>query len=120
MCQVYRRARSALGEILSAFEFLDRQALLLTKRELDVTDPLPQTDAPMNIVIETSGSNDEHDMAKLEVREAISGSCMTHTAVYTLQLGLQTMSCILDLSQSLEGGRQGDLRMGWYPVQRGS
>lgn len=56
--------------MLSAFEFLDRQALLLTKRHLDINDPLPHTEAPFNVIIETSGSNAEHDMAKLEVRSS--------------------------------------------------
>ena len=66
---MYRRARRALGEVLSAFEFLDRQALELTKREMDsIVDPLPHTSEPFNLVVETSGSNAEHDMAKLEVR----------------------------------------------------
>ena len=67
--QVYRRARRELGEILSAFEFLDRQALDLTKQHLEsVKDPLPSTETPFYLVVETSGSNAEHDMAKLEVK----------------------------------------------------
>lgn len=65
---MYRRSRRELGEILSAFEFLDRQALNLTKQHLEgVKDPLPSTETPFYLVVETSGSNAEHDMAKLEV-----------------------------------------------------
>ncbi|KAK9797831.1 hypothetical protein WJX73_005363 [Symbiochloris irregularis] len=65
--EVYRRARRELGEILSAFEFLDRQALELTKQHLEnVKDPLPSTNTQFYLVVETSGSNAEHDMAKLE------------------------------------------------------
>ena len=70
--QVYRRARGALGEILSAFEFLDRQALELTKDHLEIVDPLPHTNTQFYLVVETSGSNEEHDMAKLEVRGSSS------------------------------------------------
>ena len=40
-------ARRHLGEILSAFEFLDRQALAVTLEQLPnvVQDPLPDTEA---------------------------------------------------------------------------
>ena len=39
-------ARRHLGEILSAFEFLDRQALAVTLEQLpNVHDPLPDTEA---------------------------------------------------------------------------
>lgn len=39
-------ARRHLGEILSAFEFLDRQALVMTLEQLpNVQDPLPGTKA---------------------------------------------------------------------------
>ena len=43
--QVFVAARRHLGEILSAFEFLDREALAMTLDQLpNVTDPLPATD----------------------------------------------------------------------------
>ncbi|KAK9827995.1 hypothetical protein WJX81_006665 [Elliptochloris bilobata] len=65
--QVFVRARRRLGEILSAFEFLDRGSLELTLAELDgVRDPLPSSAEPFYLVVETSGSNAEHDYAKLE------------------------------------------------------
>ena len=38
-------ARRHLGEVLSAFEFLDREALVMTLEQLpNVQDPLPNTD----------------------------------------------------------------------------
>ena len=44
--QVFVSARRHLGEILSAFEFLDRQALAMTLEQLPhVHDPLPGTEA---------------------------------------------------------------------------
>ena len=65
---VCARAGGGLGEILSAFEFLDRGALELTQTELEgVRDPLPGAE-PFYLVVETSGSNAEHDYAKLEAR----------------------------------------------------
>ena len=62
-------AKAALGEILSAFEFLDQQALQLTLEHLpEAADPLPGQSHPLYVLLETSGSNSEHDHAKLQVR----------------------------------------------------
>ena len=67
--QVFVKARQKLGEILSAFEFFDQQALDLTLKHLEgVRNPLPDTQTPFYLVIETSGSNEEHDNEKLQVR----------------------------------------------------
>jgi len=61
------RARSELNEVLSAIEFLDRQSLELCLEKLEgARDPLPQTRGGHYMVIETSGSNAEHDREKLE------------------------------------------------------
>ena len=60
-------AKRELGEVLSAFEFLDRAALELTLDTLDHTrNPLADTAAPFYLVLETSGSHREHDREKLE------------------------------------------------------
>lgn len=57
-----------MGEILSAFEFLDQQALELTLEQLpDVRNPLPDASGPFYLLVETSGSNATHDYEKLEV-----------------------------------------------------
>ncbi len=66
---VTARARAELGEILSACEFLDRQSLELCVTHLDgARDPLPDaaSAAQQYMVVETSGSNAEHDRAKLD------------------------------------------------------
>ena len=61
-----KTARSELGEILSAVEFLDRGALDATLRaHPDVEDPLT-TDAPFRVLVETAGCDATHDAAKLE------------------------------------------------------
>ena len=68
------KARQRLGEILSAFEFFDQQALNLTLKHLEgIRNPLPDTQTPFYLVVETSGSNEEHDNEKLQVRLAFSG-----------------------------------------------
>ncbi len=70
--QVFVNARRRLGEILSAFEFLDRASLELTLGELQgVRDPLPSSVEPFYLVVETSGSNAAHDYEKLEARASL-------------------------------------------------
>ncbi|AMD20103.1 HCL048Wp [Eremothecium sinecaudum] len=64
--KVFTKARSELGEVLSAFEFMDASSQKLTKHHLkNVPSPL-EDEFPFYILIETSGSNKEHDDAKLE------------------------------------------------------
>ena len=61
------RAKRELSEILSGCEFQDRESLDLCLEKLDgARDPLPLTRGAQYMVIETSGSNAEHDRAKLE------------------------------------------------------
>jgi D-2-hydroxyglutarate dehydrogenase len=59
-------ARGRLGEILSAFEFFDRESLDLVLEQLKGTrDPLAKP-CPFYVVVETSGSVKSHDNAKLQ------------------------------------------------------
>ena len=61
------RARHELSDVLSALEFLDAESLALCLEKLDgARDPLPLTRGGQYMVIETSGSNAEHDREKLE------------------------------------------------------
>jgi D-2-hydroxyglutarate dehydrogenase len=60
-------AKEKLGEVLSAFEFLDRESLEITLKYLPgARDPLPQSSAPFFLVVETSGSDAVHDASKME------------------------------------------------------
>jgi hypothetical protein len=62
---IFKQARSKLGEILSAFEYFDRNAYeFVVKHSLG--KPLPRdeiTDAPAFVLVETSGGSKEHDEA---------------------------------------------------------
>jgi len=62
---IFKQARSKLGEILSAFEYFDRNAYeLVVKHSLG--KPLPRdeiNDAPAFVLVETSGGSKEHDEA---------------------------------------------------------
>ena len=63
------KAKQHLGEILSAFEFLDKDALELTLEEIEgAKAPVPNCVQPFHVILETSGSNAEHDAAKVRVR----------------------------------------------------
>ena len=65
--ELLKQARSGLGEILSAFEFFDRESLDLVLSQLKGTrDPLPGRSCPFYVVVETSGSVAQHDFAKLK------------------------------------------------------
>ncbi|CCK68737.1 D-lactate dehydrogenase KNAG_0B02950 [Huiozyma naganishii CBS 8797] len=66
--KVFVKAKGELAEILSAFEFMDAKSIELTRDHLkkdDITFPL-EDEYPFYILLETSGSNKEHDDAKLE------------------------------------------------------
>ncbi|KAL6576107.1 D-2-hydroxyglutarate dehydrogenase, mitochondrial [Orobanche hederae] len=67
-CQkLLSEAKSKLGEILSAFEFLDINAMDLVLDHLDgLRDPLPSSKHNFYILIETIGSRESHDKEKLE------------------------------------------------------
>ncbi|KAG0578372.1 hypothetical protein KC19_4G018000 [Ceratodon purpureus] len=66
-CQnVLKEAKMQLGEILSAFEFIDRAALDMALTHLSGTrDPLPQSWKNFYLLIETTGSDEAHDKEKL-------------------------------------------------------
>ncbi|ETI34678.1 hypothetical protein F443_18861 [Phytophthora nicotianae P1569] len=75
-CQkAFVEAKKNLGEVLSAVEFMDRQSLDMVLTQQDWTkDPL-ETPSPYYVLIETSGSNANHDMEKLnEYLEGVMGS----------------------------------------------
>ncbi|KAK3032279.1 hypothetical protein RJ639_036236 [Escallonia herrerae] len=60
-------AKRKLGEILSAFEFLDTQALDLVLKHLEgARNPLPTSMHNFYILMETTGSNESYDKEKLE------------------------------------------------------
>ncbi|CAH1437215.1 unnamed protein product [Lactuca virosa] len=61
------QAKRRLGEILSAFEFLDAQAMNLVLDHLDsVRNPLPSSIYNFYVLIETTGSNESNDKEKVE------------------------------------------------------
>ncbi|XP_059048294.1 D-2-hydroxyglutarate dehydrogenase, mitochondrial-like [Achroia grisella] len=61
--KLYRSAKSSLGEILSAFEMCDRDALNSSSKYLKQS--LPISEYPFYVLVETHGSNETHDEEKL-------------------------------------------------------
>uniref|UniRef100_A0A2N9GQR8 D-2-hydroxyglutarate dehydrogenase n=1 Tax=Fagus sylvatica TaxID=28930 RepID=A0A2N9GQR8_FAGSY len=60
-------AKRRLGEILSAFEFLDNESLNLVLNHLEgVRNPLPPSMHNFYVLIETTGSDESYDKEKLE------------------------------------------------------
>ncbi|GKV41551.1 hypothetical protein SLEP1_g49064 [Rubroshorea leprosula] len=67
-CQkLLQEAKRKLGEILSAFEFLDIEAMDLALNHLEgARNPLPASIHNFYVLIETTGSNESYDKEKLE------------------------------------------------------
>ncbi|KAG8662762.1 D-2-hydroxyglutarate dehydrogenase, mitochondrial isoform X2 [Manihot esculenta] len=60
-------AKRKLGEILSAFEFLDSEAMDLVLNHLEgIRNPLPPSMHNFYVLIETTGSDEAYDKEKLE------------------------------------------------------
>lgn len=63
--QAFREAKGQLSEILSAFELMDSGTLNIVHHVKQIKRPL-EDEYPFYCLIETSGSNSEHDNEKLE------------------------------------------------------
>ncbi|XP_036927423.1 D-2-hydroxyglutarate dehydrogenase, mitochondrial isoform X1 [Acanthopagrus latus] len=83
LLKTFQLSRGMLGEILSAFEFLDSECMRLLNTHLKLLNPI--SDCPFYIVIETSGSDPTHDGEKLHnfLEEAMTSSLVTDGTVAT-------------------------------------
>eukprot|EP00118_Oscarella_pearsei_P002158 m.9703 g.9703 ORF g.9703 m.9703 type:complete len:491 (+) comp21565_c0_seq1:55-1527(+) len=61
---IYQKSRHHLGEILSACEFMDEEAMCVVETQLSLRSPFSERH-PFYVLIETSGSDGSHDQAKL-------------------------------------------------------
>lgn len=62
--RVFGRARRGVGEILSAYEFWDSRCMGAVESHLGLKNPLSDS-YPFYVLVETSGSNKDHDDEKL-------------------------------------------------------
>nr|XP_034989598.1 D-2-hydroxyglutarate dehydrogenase, mitochondrial isoform X3 [Zootoca vivipara]XP_034989599.1 D-2-hydroxyglutarate dehydrogenase, mitochondrial isoform X3 [Zootoca vivipara] len=61
--KTFTLCKGMLGEILSAYEFMDNECMKLVEKHLKLTNPV--SESPFYVLIETSGSNSAHDEEKL-------------------------------------------------------
>ncbi|CCA75533.1 probable DLD2-D-lactate dehydrogenase [Serendipita indica DSM 11827] len=82
---IFKKTRTQLSEILSAFEYFDRNAYnLVVKHKLGKSLAEDEIgDASAFVLIETSGGNKEHDEAKLQdfLEEVMSDESLVKTGV---------------------------------------
>ncbi|XP_065529845.1 D-2-hydroxyglutarate dehydrogenase, mitochondrial isoform X2 [Lathamus discolor] len=83
--------RAMLGEILSAYEFMDEKCMELVERHLKLTSPV--RDSPFYVLIETSGSNSTHDEEKLNnfLEQAMTSGLVTDGTVATDEKKIKTL-----------------------------
>ncbi|XP_034015920.1 D-2-hydroxyglutarate dehydrogenase, mitochondrial isoform X2 [Thalassophryne amazonica] len=91
LLQTFQLCRGMLGEILSAFEFLDSDCMRLVNTHLKLSNPI--SDCPLYIVIETAGSNSAHDEEKLHnfLEEAMTSSLVTDGTVATEEAKIKAL-----------------------------
>uniref|UniRef100_A0A8C7XE25 D-2-hydroxyglutarate dehydrogenase, mitochondrial n=1 Tax=Oryzias sinensis TaxID=183150 RepID=A0A8C7XE25_9TELE len=91
LLKTFQLSRSMLGEILSAFEFLDSECLNLLRTHLKLHNPI--SDCPFYIVIETQGSDSNHDEEKLHnfLEEAMQSSLVVDGTVATEEAKIKAL-----------------------------
>ncbi|KAJ5597085.1 FAD-binding type 2 [Penicillium hetheringtonii] len=86
--RAYLEAKGQLSEILSAFELMDGRSQRLVQDSTGNKQPI-EGEYPFYCLIETSGSNAEHDMAKLETfLENVMGEALSPTALWRWREGI--------------------------------
>ncbi|NXI47839.1 D2HDH protein, partial [Galbula dea] len=81
--ETFTTCRAMLGEILSAFEFMDEKCMELVERHLKLSSPV--TGSPFYVLIETSGSSSTHDEEKLNnfIEQTMTSGLVTSGTVAT-------------------------------------
>ncbi|XP_062849873.1 D-2-hydroxyglutarate dehydrogenase, mitochondrial isoform X1 [Trichomycterus rosablanca] len=91
LLETFQICRGMLGEILSAFEFLDAPCMNLVEQHLKLSNPI--TESPFYIVIETAGSNAAHDEEKLHnfLDKVMTSSLVTDGTVATEETKIKAL-----------------------------
>ncbi|NXE19341.1 D2HDH protein, partial [Ardeotis kori] len=81
--ETFTTCRAMLGEILSAYEFMDEKCMKLVERHLKLSSPV--AGSPFYVLIETSGSNSTHDEEKLNkfLEQTMTSGLVTDGTVAT-------------------------------------
>jgi len=88
---IYKKAKEELQEIISAFEFFDEHAYSLVRKHMNMEAPLKEKNE-FYILIETHGSNKEHDDAKLHSFLDVIKKCNAAQEGYVSKDDKQTRS----------------------------
>ncbi|XP_062050484.1 D-2-hydroxyglutarate dehydrogenase, mitochondrial isoform X3 [Lepus europaeus] len=89
--QTLSTCRGMLGEILSAFEFMDAQCMKLVGQHLGLASPVQ--DSPFYVLVETAGSGAGHDAEKLGhfLEHVLGSGLVTDGTMATDQRKIQTL-----------------------------
>ncbi|XP_030312172.1 D-2-hydroxyglutarate dehydrogenase, mitochondrial [Calypte anna] len=89
--ETFTTCRAMLGEILSAYEFMDEKCMELVEKHLKLSSPV--TGSPFYVLIETSGSNSTHDEEKLNsfLGQAMTSGLVTDGTVATDDKKIKTL-----------------------------
>ncbi|XP_002723770.1 D-2-hydroxyglutarate dehydrogenase, mitochondrial [Oryctolagus cuniculus] len=89
--QTLSTCRGMLGEILSAFEFMDAQCMKLVGQHLGLASPV--RDSPFYVLVETAGSGAGHDAEKLGhfLEHVLGSGLVTDGTMATDQRKAQTL-----------------------------
>ncbi|XP_019329118.1 PREDICTED: D-2-hydroxyglutarate dehydrogenase, mitochondrial isoform X2 [Aptenodytes forsteri] len=89
--ETFTTCRAMLGEILSAYEFMDEKCMELVERHLKLSSPV--AGSPFYVLIETSGSNSTHDEEKLNnfLEQAMNSGLVTDGTVATDDKKIKTL-----------------------------
>lgn len=89
--QTFSTCKAMLGEILSAFEFMDAECMQLVTRHLHLACPVQES--PFYILVETSGSSAGHDTEKLTsfLEHALGSGLLTDGTVATDERKIRTL-----------------------------
>ncbi|NWZ09069.1 D2HDH protein, partial [Agelaius phoeniceus] len=93
--ETFTTCRAMLGEILSAYEFMDEKCMELVETHLKLSSPV--ADSPFYVLIETSGSNSTHDEEKLNsfLERAMASGLVTDGTVATDEKKIKASQCFL-------------------------
>ncbi|XP_070278721.1 D-2-hydroxyglutarate dehydrogenase, mitochondrial [Myotis yumanensis] len=89
--QTFSTCKRMLGEILSAYEFMDAECMQLVRHHLHLTSPVQES--PFYVLVETSGSRVEHDAEKLSsfLEHALGSGLVTDGTLATDQGKIKTL-----------------------------
>nr|XP_020013296.1 D-2-hydroxyglutarate dehydrogenase, mitochondrial [Castor canadensis] len=89
--QTFSTCKGMLGEILSAFEFMDAECMQLVGQHLHLARPVQES--PFYILVETSGSSAGHDAEKLDsfLEQGLGSGLVTDGTVATDQRKIQAL-----------------------------